>query len=90
MLIGVDSVLTRAQIDQQVYEFLVEFLIKGFESIGFERGLEHIAAANTLDQFCENTERKLKLENKLELIKKLAIGQPAPNFTTKDIVGKRD
>ncbi len=88
MLIGVDSVLTRAQIDQQVYEFLVEFLIKGFESIGFERGLEHIAAANTLDQFCENTERKLKLENKLELIKKLAIGQPAPNFTTKDIVGK--
>jgi len=88
MLTGVDSVLTNAKIDQQVYEFLVEFLIKGFESIGFERGLEHIAAASTLDQFCENTERKLKLENKLELIKKLAIGQPAPNFTIKDIVGK--
>lgn len=87
MLMGVDSVLSLAQADQQVYEFLVEFLIRGFESIGFERGLEHIAAASTLDQFCENTERKLKLENKLELIKKLAIGQPAPNFITTDIVG---
>jgi len=87
MLIGVDSILNYAQVNQQVYEFIVEFLIRGFESIGFEKGLEHIAVANTLDQFCENTERKLKLENKLELIKKLAIGQPAPDFTTTDING---
>ncbi len=87
MLMGVDSVLSNAQVNQQVYEFIVEFLIRGFESIGFEKGLEHIAVASTLDQFCENTERKLKLENKLELIKKLAIGQPAPDFTTTDING---
>ena len=87
MLMGVDSVLSHAQVNQQVYEFIVEFLIRGFESIGFEKGLEHIAVANTLDQFCENTERKLKLENKLELIKKLAIGQPAPDFTATDING---
>lgn len=88
MLIGVDSVLSYAQQNQQVYEFLIDFLINGFESIGFEKGLEHIAEASSLDKFCENTERKLKLENKLELIKKLAIGQPAPNFVTKDINGK--
>ena len=85
MLMGVDSVLSHAQINQEVYEFIVEFLIRGFESIGFEKGLEHIAVASTLDQFCENTERRLKLENKLDLIKKLAIGQPAPDFTTIDI-----
>ncbi len=89
MLIGVDSVLYHAQVNQEIYEFLIDFLIHGFESIGFEKGLEHIANASTLDQFCENTERKLKLENKLELIKKLAIGQPAPNFTTKDINGNQ-
>lgn len=88
MLMGVDSILDHAQINQQVYEFLIDFIIHGFESIGFEKGLEHIANASTLNQFCENTERKLKLENKLELIKKLAIGQPAPGFTTVDIVGK--
>jgi len=89
MLMGVDSVLIYAQVNQQVYEFLIDFLIHGFESIGFEKGLEHIANASTLDQFCENTERKLKLENKLELIKKLAIGQPAPDFTINDIDGNK-
>ncbi len=89
MLMGVDTVLVYSQANQQVYEFLIDFLIHGFESIGFEKGLEHIANASTLDQFCENTERKLKLENKLELIKKLAIGQPAPDFTTTDIQGNK-
>ncbi len=87
MLMGVDTVLNYAQTNQLVYEFLVDFLISGFESIGFEKGLEHIANASSLDQFCENTERKLKLENKMELIKKLAIGKRAPNFTTTDIDG---
>ena len=87
MLMGIDTIFKHAQVNQQVYEFLVDFLISGFQSIGFEKGLEHIANASTLDQFCENTERKLKLENKLELIKKLAIGQPAPDFTTTDIDG---
>lgn len=89
MLVGVDSVLFYAQANQQVYEFLIDFLIHGFESIGFEKGLEHIAEASTLDQFCENTERKLKLENKLELIKKLAIGKTAPDFSTTDVVGNK-
>jgi len=89
MLIGVDSVLNYAQANQLVYEFLIDFLIHGFESIGFEKGLGYIANASTLDQFCENTERKLKLENKLELIKKLAIGKPAPDFTTTDILGNK-
>lgn len=88
MLIGVDSVFSYAQENQQVYEFLVDFLIGGFESIGFEKGLEHIANASSLDKFCENTERKLKLENKFELIKKLAIGQPTPDFVTTDINGR--
>jgi thiol-disulfide isomerase/thioredoxin len=87
MLRSVDTILANASVNQKVYEFLVDFLISGFESIGFEEGLTHIANASTLDQFCENTERKEKLENKLELIKKLAIGQPAPNFTATDIVG---
>lgn len=88
MLIGVDSIFSNAQENQQIYEFLVDFLIGGFESIGFEKGLEHIANASSLDKFCENTERKMKLENKIELIKKLALGQPAPDFTTTDINGK--
>jgi thiol-disulfide isomerase/thioredoxin len=89
MLMGVDTVLNHASINQKVYEFLADFLIKGFESIGFEKGLLHIANISVLNQFCENTDRKLKLENKIELINKLALGKIAPDFSTEDIDGNK-
>ncbi len=88
LIIAVDSVLTKAVVEQQVYEAVVEFLIKGFETIGFERGLEHIAEQNQLDELCVNSERKAELENKLELIRKLSIGKIAPDFSVKDFNGK--
>jgi len=88
LLIAVDTVLNKAQANQAVYEFLVDFLIKGFEGIGFERGLEHIANSSRLEEFCENTERKERLGNKLEYIRKLALGQKAPSFSTVDLNGK--
>ena len=87
LLIAVDTVLNKAGNSQAVYEFLVDFLIKGFEGIGFERGLEHIANSSLIEEFCENTERKERLGNKLEYIRKLALGQKAPSFSTIDING---
>lgn len=87
MLSALDTVLLRASDNQKVYEFLTDFFISGFESIGFEKGLTHIAENSSLDNFCENTERKAKLENKMELIMKFAIGKTAPDFTTSDING---
>ncbi len=88
LLIAVDTVLNKAMVNQQTYEFLVDFLVKGFEGIGFEKGLEHIANNNQLEQFCENTERKAKLANKMELIRKLAPGKKAPAFSAVDITGQ--
>jgi thiol-disulfide isomerase/thioredoxin len=89
LLVGVDTILDKAMADQQVYEFVIDFLIDGFQAVGFERGLEYVAEKNQLEQFCENTERKAELEDKMELIKKLAIGKTAPDFTTTDLNGKK-
>jgi thiol-disulfide isomerase/thioredoxin len=88
LLVGVDTVLNKAIVNQEVYEYVVDFLINGFQAIGFEKGLEYIAEHNQLDQFCVNTERKTELENKIELINKLAIGKTAPDFETVDLQGK--
>jgi len=88
LLIGLDTVLIKAAANQQVYEYVVDFLINGFQAIGFEKGLEYVAKHNQLGQFCVNTERKKELENKIELINKLAIGQTAPDFETVDLNGK--
>lgn len=84
---AVDTVMEKAFVDQQVYEFVFDFLISGFEAIGFERGLEHLATHNLLNELCVNTERKEELENKMELIKKLAIGKVAPDFEANDQLG---
>lgn len=89
LLMAVDTILNKAATNQKTYEFLVDFLVKGFEGIGFERGLEHIANSNRLEQFCENTERKAKLSNKMEFIRKLALGQKAPGFTAVDLNGNK-
>ncbi|HEY9113361.1 MAG TPA: redoxin domain-containing protein [Bacteroidales bacterium] len=88
LLVGLDTILNKAAVNQEVYEYIVDFLINGFQAIGFENGLEYIAEHNQLDQFCVNTERKKVLENKIELINKLAIGKPAPDFETVDLKGK--
>jgi len=87
LLMAVDTILEKAIVEQKVYESVVEFLIKGFETIGFERGMEHIADQNQLSELCVNTERKTELENRIELIKKLAIGKIAPDFNVVDING---
>ena len=87
LLMGVDSLLTKASVNQAMYEYMVGFLIKGFEAIGFEKGLEHIADHNQLDKFCVNTERLLELQNKIEMINSLSLGKTAPDFITTDING---
>lgn len=88
LLIALDTVLIKAAANQQVYEYVIDFLINGFQAIGFEKGLEFVAKHNQLGQFCVNTERKKDLENKIELINRLAIGQTAPDFETIDLKGK--
>ncbi len=87
LIIAVDTILDKAFVEQRVYEFVVAFLIKGFEAIGFERGLEHIANQNLLEELCVNSDKKKELENKMELIKRLAVGQPAPDFEFTDMLG---
>lgn len=86
LLVAVDTVLEKAFVDQQMYEYVMNFLLKGFDAIGFERGLEYLADHSMLSELCVNSDRKAELENKLELIKRLAIGQPAPGFEAKDVV----
>ncbi len=87
LLMAVDTVMEKAFVDQKMYEFVIGFMLNGFEHIGFERGLEHIADKNMLKEFCVNSDRKKELENKMELIKKLALGQTAPGFEAVDMKG---
>jgi len=87
LLAGVDTVLQKAAVNQSMYTYVVDFLIGGFEAIGFEKGLTHIARNNQLDELCVNTARQQALQHKIELINRLAIGKKAPDFETTDMEG---
>jgi len=87
LLSGVDTLLQKASVNQNMYAYVVEFLVGGFEAIGFEKGLEHIALHSQLDKFCVNEEKLQELQHKIELIKQLAVGKKAPDFVTNDLAG---
>jgi peroxiredoxin len=70
-----------------IYEYVMDYLIGGFESYGFEKVITYIADNINLDETCVNTERQAELEKKVESLKKFAVGKKAPDFTTTDING---
>jgi peroxiredoxin len=70
-----------------IYEYVMDYLISGFESYGFEKVITYIADNIDLDETCVNSKRKDELEKKVESLKKFAVGKKAPDFTTTDIDG---
>lgn len=87
LLMGLDTILQKSAVNPDMYASVVDFLLQGFESIGFDKGIEYISEHNQLDEFCENTEKILELQDKLYLLNKLAIGKTAPDFSHADIDG---
>ncbi len=84
---AIDTILNKSMVYDKTYEMVLDYLVGGFENYGFEKVLQHLAEYNRLDEMCENSEKKEALKNKLDLISKLAIGKPAPSFSTTDIYG---
>jgi len=87
LLMALDTVLEKSVANPEMYASVVDFLLEGFQSIGFDKGMEYISEHNQLDQFCENTEKLIELQGKLELISRLAIGKTAPDFSHADMNG---
>jgi peroxiredoxin len=87
LLTGLDTILEKSSVNPDMYASVIDFLLQGFESIGFDKGIDYISEHNQLDEFCENTEKILELQDKLYLINKLAIGKTAPDFSHTDIDG---
>ncbi len=85
----VDTILKKAQVNEKMYLFCLNYLVKGFEDFGFENLLQHIALHQHLDAFPGNSLQKQAILHKLHLITELAIGKTAPDFTTRTLKGKR-
>lgn len=84
---AVDIVLPKAKVNEKMYEFILNFLMNGFENFKLESVLAHISANYKVEK-CENQERKTSLQKRLESFQNLAVGKKAVQVKVPDINGK--
>lgn len=77
---AIDSILQKSKINRKTYNFVVDFLINGFEEMGSSKLVEFIATRYSDDQSCEHDGTKTTLERKILSYTKLKIGTDAPSF----------
>jgi len=83
---AVDIILPYTNINDTVYDFVLDYLVRGFEQFNMEKVLNHIAD-NYLDKKCKTDNTSL-LKKRLEAYRKMAIGKTAPEIQIPDINGK--
>ncbi len=87
-IIAVDKIMYEAMDNGLIYEFIVEYLVGGFERYHFEKVLDYIAENYTPEQ-CENEERKSDLQTRLEKYAELTTGKKSPEFIIPDENGQQ-
>jgi len=84
---GVDNIMDKASFNPVIYDYVLNFLIDGFDKLKSELVLVHIAD-NYIEGGCETNNKKL-LEKRLEGYKKMAIGEKVPDIIMLDENGKQ-
>jgi thiol-disulfide isomerase/thioredoxin len=68
-----------------VYEFILDYLVRGFEKMNLENVL--IAIANKYEGTTCQTDEETTLERRLAFLKYMTVGETVPNFTLTDFNG---
>jgi peroxiredoxin len=85
---AVTMILSKASVNAEVYKFLLDYFVGGFDKYHFDAVITYMAD-NFQDPFsCEDQARKTQLQKKLENFKKISVGKVAPDITVKDPKGK--
>jgi len=83
-----DHILPLAMMQPAVYNYLLEYTISGFEQIGMEKVLLHIAENYPVDESCMSDHDAGELQKRIEGYRLLAPGNKAPEIIATDINGK--
>ncbi len=86
---AVDTILSKAKVNQPVYQHIAEYLIDGFKKFGFEECISYILDNYVIkDDLCLNEQSGSSIQRMLEQKKMLPAGATAPNFLLPDASGK--
>ncbi len=83
---AVDRIMVNVSDDEELRNFVVEFLLGGFEMLDMEAVQMHIAD-NYLDEACESDVVELVL-SRMEGYKRMTPGKQAPDLIIRDVAGK--
>lgn len=83
---AVDIIMERVSYNEKVYEFILNFLIDGFDLFKMEKVLLHLAE-NYVEKGCETDSRKI-MEQRLEGYKRMAEGNKVNDIVLMDSDGK--
>lgn len=87
--IAVDTLLTKASVNQLVYQHVTEYLIDGFKKFGFDTIIDYILENYVIkDDLCLNEELESSIENRIKQSKLLSVGSEVPDISINDSEGK--
>ncbi len=81
------NILPKVKNNKALFDFTMEFLVRGFEYFRFEKTLQYLATEYKPENSCENNERKTSFQKKMESRTTQQIGYLVPNIiykTSKD------
>lgn len=80
----VDELITTFSANEEVKEFVVEFLTREFQKIGLSEVIEHIDLQHRVAMQCtDDTPGQQAFEQRLEMYDRMAVGKKAPNIEFK-------
>jgi peroxiredoxin len=85
---AIDTIMTRASVNEEVFFMLSEYLVNGFESLGMYAVSEYVTSQYILGGPCDIEDIPANLKARAMDIQKLAIGKPAPDFVFSTPGGK--
>ncbi len=85
---AVNVILGAASVNPEVFRYLLDYLVSGFDKFHFEDVITYIADNFSDPGACEDQERKSALQKKLENFQKIAVGKLAPDLEVPDVKGK--
>lgn len=85
---AVDSLMVFTVPGSEVREAIINYLIEGFQAYGLEDVLSYLVESYVLDRSCVSEQKEEVLRKRIEGFKKLAPGNPAPDFEAQDIDGR--
>lgn len=76
-----DSLLTKAKVNDLVYQHITEYLISGFKQFGFDNIIDYIIQKYVVeDDICLDETLENSIQRRIDQSKKLAVGTITPNI----------